>query len=106
MASRDRKTFLGATSGANNPVFVQILGICSTLAVTNVVTNTLVMCLGLIFATALSNLTVSVLRKLDPRARPHDGEALIIAALRDRRGHRPARPSCPTSPGSSGPTSG
>ena len=59
--------------GADNPVFVQVLGICSTLAVTNVLTNTLVMCLGLIFTTALSNLTVSALRKWIPAARAHDG---------------------------------
>ena len=29
--------------GINNPVFVQVLGICSTLAVTNVLKNTVVM---------------------------------------------------------------
>lgn len=49
--------------GVNNPVFVQILGICSTLAVTNVLENTLVMCFGLIFATSLTNVTISALRK-------------------------------------------
>lgn len=49
--------------GANNPVFAQVLGICSTLAVTNVLENTVVMCLGLVFATTLTNVTVSVLRK-------------------------------------------
>ena len=48
--------------GINNPVFVQILGICSTLAVTNVLKNTVVMCAGLVFVTGLSNLTVSILR--------------------------------------------
>ncbi|MFC1503975.1 Rnf-Nqr domain containing protein [Spirochaetota bacterium] len=52
--------------GANNPVFIQILGICSTLAVTNSVKNTLVMCLGLIFTVTLSNITLSLLRKLIP----------------------------------------
>jgi len=52
--------------GKNNPVFVQVLGICSTLAVTNVVANTVVMCLGLIWATAMSNVSVSILRKWIP----------------------------------------
>ena len=66
--------------GVNNPVFVQILGICSTLAVTNVLTNTLVMCLGLIFTTALSNLTVSLLRKWIPGRVRMMVEVLIIAA--------------------------
>ena len=65
--------------GANNPVFVQVLGICSTLAVTNVVTNTVVMCLGLIWATAMSNLSVSILRKWIPARVRMIVETLIIA---------------------------
>lgn len=49
--------------GANNPVFAQVLGICSTLAVTNVLKNTVVMCLGLLFAVAFTNVTISVVRR-------------------------------------------
>lgn len=52
--------------GINNPVFVQVLGICSTLAVTNVLRNTVVMCLGLIFATALTSVTISAMRRSIP----------------------------------------
>jgi Na+-transporting NADH:ubiquinone oxidoreductase subunit D len=66
--------------GINNPVFVQILGICSTLAVTNVLKNTVVMCAGLIFVTGLSNLTVSTLRTLIPGRIRMMVETLIIAA--------------------------
>ena len=78
MTSRAQKVFL-QNLGANNPVFVQVLGICSTLAVTNVLKNTLVMCLGLIFTTGLSNMTVSALRKwIPPRVRMMV-EVLIIA---------------------------
>lgn len=67
--------------GTQNPVFVQVLGICSTLAVTNVLKNTLVMCLGLIFVTALSNLTLSLLRAwIPPRIRMMV-EVLVIACL-------------------------
>jgi Na+-transporting NADH:ubiquinone oxidoreductase subunit D len=66
--------------GINNPVFVQILGICSTLAVTNVLKNTVVMCAGLIFVTGLSNLTVSILRKYMPGRIRMMVETLIIAA--------------------------
>jgi Na+-transporting NADH:ubiquinone oxidoreductase subunit D len=65
--------------GANNPVFVQVLGICSTLAVTNVVTNTVVMCLGLIWAATMSNLSVSILRKWIPARVRMIVETLIIA---------------------------
>lgn len=64
---------------ADNPVFVQVLGICSTLAVTNVMRNTLVMCLGLIFTTGLSNLTLSALRKKIPSRVRMMVEVLIIA---------------------------
>lgn len=63
-----------------NPVFAQILGICSTLAVTNVLKNTVVMCLGVIFVTALSNFTVSLLRKLIPARIRMMVETLVIAA--------------------------
>lgn len=63
-----------------NPVVVQILGICSALAVTNLVKNTLVMCLGLMFTTALSSVTVSILRNLIPRRVRMMIQVLIIAA--------------------------
>ena len=46
----------------DNPVLRQILGICSTLAVTNLMVNTLVMNAGLIFTLSMSSLTVSLLR--------------------------------------------
>ncbi|MBN2019655.1 MAG: NADH:ubiquinone reductase (Na(+)-transporting) subunit D [Sedimentisphaerales bacterium] len=63
----------------NNPVFRQVLGICSTLAVTNLVLNTMVMCAGLIFTLSLSSATVSVLRKSMPRNIRMMVETLIIA---------------------------
>ncbi len=66
--------------GRNNPVFAQILGICSTLAVTNVLKNTVVMCAGLVFATTLSNFTVSLLRKRIPARIRMMVEVLIIAS--------------------------
>jgi Na+-transporting NADH:ubiquinone oxidoreductase subunit D len=66
--------------GANNPVFAQVLGICSTLAVTNVVKNTVVMCVGLIFVTALSNMTVSLMRTYMPSRVRMMVETLIIAS--------------------------
>ena len=69
-----------ANLGRDNPVFVQILGICSTLAVTNVLENTVVMSLGLIFVTALSNATVSILRKWIPSRIRMMVSTLIIAS--------------------------
>jgi len=63
----------------NNPIFKQVLGICSTLAVTNLVLNTIVMCVALVFTLSLSAATVSILRKLTPRNIRMMVETLIIA---------------------------
>lgn len=63
----------------NNPIFKQVLGICSTLAVTNLVLNTAVMCAALVFTLSLSSVTVSILRNLTPRNIRMMIETLIIA---------------------------
>jgi Na+-transporting NADH:ubiquinone oxidoreductase subunit D len=67
--------------GKNNPVFVQILGICSTLAVTNRLENTVVMSIGVIFVLTFSNLVVSLLRKYIPGRVRMMAETLIIASF-------------------------
>jgi len=64
----------------DNPVLRQILGICSTLAVTNLMVNTLVMNAGLIFTVAMSSLTVSVLRNYTPMRIRMMAQTLIIAS--------------------------
>ncbi len=63
----------------SNPIFRQILGICSTLAVTNLVLNTLVMCVALTIVTGLSSWTVSLLRNAMPRNIRMMVETLIMA---------------------------
>jgi len=63
----------------NNPIYIQVLGICSTLAVTNLVLNTVVMCTALVFTLSLSSLTVSLLRMFTPRNIRMMVETLIIA---------------------------
>ncbi len=64
----------------NNPIFRQVLGICSTLAVTNLVINTVVMCAALTMTTALSCLTVSILREHTPRRIRMMVQTMIIAS--------------------------
>ena len=49
-----------------NPIFRQVLGICSALAVTNLVVNTLFMGFGVTVATALTSFTISLLRNFIP----------------------------------------
>ena len=47
---------------ANNPIGVQVLGICSALAVTTRMDKALVMGIGVILVTAFANLAVSLVR--------------------------------------------
>lgn len=63
----------------NNPIFMQVLGICSALAVTNLLTNTMIMTIGVTFVTAMSNLTVSLMKSLIPRKVRMIVQTLIIA---------------------------
>lgn len=63
----------------SNPVFIQILGICSTLAVTNNLMNTVIMTVGLMFVTGFTNVTVSLLKNLIPRKVRMIVQTLIIA---------------------------
>ncbi|MCK8059813.1 MULTISPECIES: NADH:ubiquinone reductase (Na(+)-transporting) subunit D [unclassified Fusibacter] len=64
----------------DNPVFRQILGICSALAVTNLMMNSLIMGIGLMFVTAFSSLTVSLIRQFTPKHIRMMVQTLIIAA--------------------------
>jgi len=50
----------------NNALFRMMLGICSSLAVTNSLKNALAMSLGVIFVTASSSTMISMIRKIIP----------------------------------------
>ncbi|WP_034327547.1 NADH:ubiquinone reductase (Na(+)-transporting) subunit D [Alkaliphilus transvaalensis] len=64
----------------DNPVYRQILGICSALAVTNLMLNSLVMGIGLIFVASFSSLTVSIIRRYTPKHIRMMVQTLIISA--------------------------
>ncbi len=66
---------------SNNPISIQILGICSALAVTNRLENALVMGVALIFVGVGSNLFVSLLRNVTPRRVRMIAEVAIIATF-------------------------
>jgi len=74
------KEILIAGLWKDNPVLRQVLGICSTLAVTNLLVNTLVMCAGLLFTTTMSSMTVSMLRNYIPARIRMMVQTLIIAS--------------------------
>ncbi|MBN1359044.1 MAG: NADH:ubiquinone reductase (Na(+)-transporting) subunit D [Sedimentisphaerales bacterium] len=64
-----------------NPLAIQVLGICSALAVTNRVETSLVMGAALIFVTVGSNLLVSLLRNYTPHRIRMIAEVAIIATF-------------------------
>jgi Na+-transporting NADH:ubiquinone oxidoreductase subunit D len=80
MAEKAGKIFLKGL-WEDNPVFRQVLGICSTLAVTNLLANTLFMCFGVVFVTSLSNFTISLLRDYIPPRVRMIVQVLIIASF-------------------------
>lgn len=79
MATESVKEVIERNVWKDNQVLRQILGICSSLAVTNRMQNSLVMGLGLMFATALSSLTLSALREYIPQRVRMIIQTLVIA---------------------------
>lgn len=65
----------------NNPIALQILGICSALAVTTSLSTTVVMCLALTAVTAFSNLFISMIRNVIPNNIRIIVQMTIIASL-------------------------
>ncbi|MDH3230972.1 MAG: NADH:ubiquinone reductase (Na(+)-transporting) subunit D, partial [Alphaproteobacteria bacterium] len=65
----------------SNPVTLQVLGICSALAVTTSLSTALVMSAALIFVLTLSNGIISVIRNHVPRSIRLIVQITIIASL-------------------------
>jgi len=65
----------------NNPIALQVLGICSALAVTTKMSTALVMCAAVTAVTALSNLSISSIRNRIPGSIRIIVQLTIIASL-------------------------
>ncbi len=65
----------------NNPISLQVLGICSALAVTTKMSTALVMCAAVVAVTALSNVTISLLRNHIPSSIRIIVQLTVIASL-------------------------
>lgn len=66
LLSKRRKKLISDPLVDDNPVTVQVLGICSALAVTTQMKPTLVMAISVIFVVAFANLVISLLRNTIP----------------------------------------
>lgn len=65
----------------NNPIALQILGICSALAVTSSLKVTLVMCLSVVLVCGFANLAVSLIRNFIPNSIRIIVQMVVIASL-------------------------
>ena len=80
MASAAKKLLMDPFSD-NNPITIQVLGICSALAVTVKVDTAIVMSLALTSVLTLSNLIISLLRNIIPSGIRMIVEMAVIASL-------------------------
>lgn len=81
MADTDYKSILFNPLSANNPVVVQILGICSVLAVTAKLEPAIVMGLSVIAVLAFSNVIISLLRNTIPTNIRIIVQLVVVAGL-------------------------
>jgi len=79
-SKKNKRTLLDPLSD-NNPITLQVLGICSALAVTVQFNTALVMSLAVITVTAMSNVTISSLRNLIPSKIRIIVELAVVATL-------------------------
>ncbi len=81
MAWRENKKVLIDPLVDDNPITLQILGICSALAVTTTLAASLIMCLALTSVLALSNVSISMIRHHVPTNVRIIVQMTIIASL-------------------------
>ncbi|OAN13889.1 NADH:ubiquinone reductase (Na(+)-transporting) subunit D [Photobacterium jeanii] len=79
--SKEMKKILFAPFIDNNPIALQILGVCSALAVTTKLETAFVMTLAVTFVTAFSNFFVSLVRNHIPNSVRIIAQMAIIASL-------------------------
>jgi len=80
MSSDNKKVLFGPVID-NNPIALQVLGVCSALAVTSSLANALVMTIAVMLVTAFSNLFISLIRNHIPSSVRIIVQMAIIASL-------------------------
>ncbi len=81
MATETPKSVLITPLFKNNPIALQVLGVCSALAVTTSLNVAVVMSLAVLFVLAFSNLSVSLIRNHIPNSIRIIVQMTIIASL-------------------------
>lgn len=80
LSKKDAKLILDPLSD-NNPITVQVLGICSALAVTAQLKPSIVMAMAVMFVLAMGNVVISLLRNLIPPKIRIIAQLIVVAAL-------------------------
>ena len=80
LSSKNKEVLLGPLS-TNNPVIVQMLGICSALAVTSKLEPSIVMGLSVTAVVAFANVIISLLRNTIPNRIRIIVQLVVVAAL-------------------------
>lgn len=80
MANKNKEVLLGPLS-SNNPVLIQVLGICSALAVTSQLKPALVMGLSVTAVLAFANVIISLIRNTIPIRIRIIVQLVVVAAL-------------------------
>ena len=79
--SKKNRSLLSDPLNDNNPITVQVLGVCSALAITVQLKPAIVMALSVIVVTAASNVAISLLRNLIPNRIRIIVQLVVVAAL-------------------------
>ena len=79
--SKKNKEIFSSPLGINNPVTIQVLGICSALAVTAKLEPAIVMGLSVTVITAFANVVISLIRKTIPNRIRIIVQLVVVAAL-------------------------
>lgn len=79
--SRKNKKLITEPLSDNNPITIQVLGICSALAITVQVQQAVVMSLSVIFVMVMGNLAISLMRNLIPSRIRIIVQLVVVASL-------------------------
>ncbi|GAB6960766.1 NADH:ubiquinone reductase (Na(+)-transporting) subunit D [Prevotella aurantiaca JCM 15754] len=79
-SKQNREVFINPLN-LDNPVLIQVLGICSALAVTSQLKPSIVMGLAVTIITAFSNVIISIIRKTIPNRIRIIVQLVVVAAL-------------------------
>jgi len=81
LLSKKRRKLVSDPFGDNNPITVQVLGICSALAITTQMRTAGVMAIAVVFVVATSNVVIALIRKSIPDRIRMIVQLMVVASL-------------------------